>query len=123
MPSGYFQAKADLQMGNVIKSYYNTKPEVTFNYLQDPHTSHEKSNWKIPSFTKLDLHQDETSVTKYETATPKINSNQSDTIPRQNIERPHLPQFGAEILPPVQQHIGRQIGDLDSTAVNCPKED
>ena len=44
VPPGYFQEKADLQTGNVIRSYYNIKPKVTFCYPQDPRISHEKSN-------------------------------------------------------------------------------
>ena len=44
VPSGYFQSKAALQTGNVIGSYYNTKPKVTFDYPHDPQTSCKKSN-------------------------------------------------------------------------------
>ena len=39
-PSGYFQMMAYLQKGNVIESYYNMKPKVTFNYPCDPQTLH-----------------------------------------------------------------------------------
>ena len=99
--------KADLQTGNVIGSFTNTKPKVTFNYPWDPQPSHEQSNQKIPSFARLDPHKDETCVTKCETSTPKINSNQLDTIPRQSIEKLYLPQFGAETQTSLKQNIDR----------------
>ena len=66
VPSGYIQVKVALHTVYVIWSYYNTKPKVTFDYPQDSQTSCEKSDQKVQSFTKLDLHQDETSVTKCE---------------------------------------------------------
>ena len=48
LSSGHFQAKADLQTGNVTGSNYNTKPKVTFNYPQDTQTSHENRSIWIP---------------------------------------------------------------------------
>ena len=48
VPSGYFQAKTNLQTGNVIGSYYNTQPRVTFDNPWDLQTSCEKSNQRIP---------------------------------------------------------------------------
>ena len=44
VPSGYFQAKANLQTGNVIGSHYNMQSKVTFDCPGDPKTFHNKSN-------------------------------------------------------------------------------
>ena len=49
MPSGYFQAKADLKIGNVTGRYYNTEPKVIFHCPQELATLHEMN---------LDTHQD-----------------------------------------------------------------
>ena len=62
VPSRYFQVKANLQTGNVIGIYYNTQPRVMFDCCQDPKTSCEKSNQRIPPLTSLDPHKGQTSV-------------------------------------------------------------
>ena len=70
MPSGYFQAKLDLSTGNVTGIYYNTQSKVTFSCPQELSTLHEISNPRIPPFTSLDTHQDQTRLTKCKTSTP-----------------------------------------------------
>ena len=66
------------------------------------------SNPKIPPFTSLDTHQDQTRLTKCKTSIPRIDNNQLDTMPGQYIERPLINQTH------IQQK-DRQIQDLDST--------
>ena len=36
VPSGYFQAHANLQTGNVTECYYNTHSKITFDCPLDP---------------------------------------------------------------------------------------
>ena len=86
----------------------------------DPQTSCKKSKQRIPPLPHLDPHQDQTSLAKYETSTPKTNSNQLNTISGENMERPYLTQ----IL--LQQDMDRLKHDMDSTMkihMTCPKED
>ena len=120
VPSGYFQVKADLQTRILIGTYYNTQPRVTFDCLKILRFLAKRVTQKIPSLTSLDPHQDQTSVTKGETSTPKTNSNQLDIIPGPTLERPYLTQTL------LQQNIGRQIQEIDSTTktqMTCPEED
>ena len=112
--------KADLQTGNVIGSHYNTQPRISFNYPWYPQTSYKKSNQGTPPLTSLDPHQDQTSVAKCKTSTPKINNNKLDTISGHNIEEPYLTQT------PLHQDIDRQTHDMDNimkTQMPHPEED
>ena len=48
MPSGYFQAKANLQTENVTGCYYDAQSRVTFDCPQDTQTScQERSNQRM----------------------------------------------------------------------------
>ena len=108
MPSGYFQEKADLKLGYLTGRYYNTQPKVAFHCPQELFTLHEMKNIRTPPYTNLDTHQDQMRLTKCKSSTPRVDNNQLDAMPGQNIERPFISQT------PVQ-HKDRQIQDLDST--------
>ena len=72
-----------------------------------------------PPSTESGSHQDQTCAVKCDTSTPKITSNQLGTISRHNMERPNLTKI------PLQQHIERQINDMDSkmkTHKQAPKK-
>ena len=109
MPSEYFQAKADLKTGNVMGRYHNTQSKVPFNCPQELSTLHDTSNPRIPPFTTLDTHQDQTRLIKCKTSTPRIDNYPLDTISEQNIKRPPM------IQSPIQQSVDSQIQDLDNT--------
>ena len=91
--SRYFQAKTNLQTGNVTEYYYNSQLRVIFDCPQENQTSCEgKSDQRIHMDhhnqppTESVPHHDQTCVVKCDTPTPKINSNQLEPISRHNME-------------------------------------
>ena len=55
MPSGYFQARANLRMGNVTGRYYNTQPMITSHYSQVYSTVHDMKYTRKQSHRNADI--------------------------------------------------------------------
>ena len=92
MPLGYFQEKANLKTGNVTGIYYNTQTTITFHYPQDIFTVHDMKDTRKQPHTNLDASQGQITFVESKTSTPRLDANQLNIIPEQNIERPLINQ-------------------------------
>ena len=87
MPSGYFQAKADIKTGNVMGRYYNTQTAITCHCPQEILGLHDTKDARLP-YTNLDTYLGQMRLIKSETSTPTLDTYQLEMMPEQNNERP-----------------------------------